>query len=216
MARTAPAAVLLAVLIALGSGFFGRGQAQDFPYMVPEAPEFDDRGNPLTASDVDPSPSMRHGKRGASPQAGVDRQDADRQTDYRAVRPYVPQTTGPRAAAVAPSDRPMELSAPPQAPYSAPETNAPEPRAPKPRRSARQQPAAEQPVQQSPEQAPGMAPGQLDCSRFPLLIAQAPNPGEMQLVAREYLTCLMRSGWTQDMATKHVINTIQTAYKLTR
>jgi hypothetical protein len=216
MARSAPAAVLLAVILALGSGFFGSGQAQDFPYMVPEAPEFDDRGNPLVPSDVDSSSSMRHGKRGASFQSGADRPDPDRQADYRAVRPYVPQATGPRAAAVAPSDRPIELSAPPQAPYSTPVTTAPEPRAPKPRRSARQQPVAEQPVQQSPEQAPGMAPGQLDCSRFPQLIAQAPNPGEMQLLAREYLTCLMRSGWTQEMATKHVIGTIQTAYKLTR
>jgi hypothetical protein len=61
-----------------------------------------------------------------------------------------------------------------------------------------------------------MQPGQLDCSRFPQLIAQAPNQAEMQLVAREYLTCLLKTGWNMDMARNQVINTIQTAYKLTR
>lgn len=220
MARSAPAAVLLAVLMIFGSGIWHRAQAQEFPYMVPEAPEFDDRGNPVQAGDAESAPSARaNGHRSRDPQPVANRSVPESPTDYRTVRPYVPRATGPRAAAVAPSERAVEISAPPQAPYSAGVPDAPEPSRHRSRRSARHQPVAEPPVQQPPDQAqaaqPG-PPGQLDCTRFPQLISQAPNQGEMQLLAREYLTCLLQTGWNMEMARKQVISTIQMSYKFTR
>ncbi len=207
MTRSVKGIILMAVIMAFGSGLYQRAQAQDFPYMVPQAPEFDDRGTALQSSEGDTSAPRPRSTRSSYPNAGEVRSDRESRVDYRSVRPYAPKT-GPRSAGIAPMNGRAELSSPPQAHYPTPASTRPHLR-----QTARHQP-------QRPEQPsalpPGVQPGQLDCSRFPQVIAQAPNDAEMQLAAREYLTCLLRTGWNMEMARKHVIATIQTAYKLVR
>ncbi len=205
MTRYVVGIFLVAVLVALGSGLCQRAEAQDFPYMVPQAPEFDDRGTPVQSSDADSSGSRHRLRRGNYPQAVEVRSDPENRVDYRTERPYVPRT-GPRSAAMPPTNGQAELASPPQAHYPTPASTRPQSR-----RTARNQPP-QQPT--APPQGP--PPGQLDCSRFPQVIAQASSDGEMQLAAREYLTCLLRTGWNQELARKQVIATIETAYKLAR
>jgi hypothetical protein len=204
MTRSVVGIILMAVVVALGSGLCQRAQAQDFPYMVPQAPEFDDRGTPVQSSDGESSAPRSHLRRGNYPQAGEVRSEPENRVDYRSVRQYTPRT-GPRSAAMPPITGQSELSSPPQAHYPTPASTRPQQR-----QTARNQPP------QQPGASPGGPPGQLDCSQFPQVIAQAASEGEMQLAAREYLTCLLRTGWNQDMARKHVIATIETAYKLAR
>jgi len=193
--------------MAVGSGFGERAQAQDFPYAVPQAPEFDDRGTPgpVQSTDTESATPPRQVRRSNFPHAVEVRSDPENRVDYRAVRPYAPRT-GPRSAAVPSTTGQLDYSSPPQAQYPTQASTRPPSRRSNP----------QQPAQPPPAEAQGPQPGQLDCSRFPQVIAQARSEGEMQLAAREYLTCLLQSGWNQDMARKHVITTIETAFKLAR
>jgi hypothetical protein len=62
------------------------GDAQVFPYSAPQAPEFDQNGNPMPpgrVESVQPDPQA-----GSQPQQNVAPRD---QVDYRSVRPYAPQ-----------------------------------------------------------------------------------------------------------------------------
>jgi hypothetical protein len=62
------------------------GNAQTFPYSAPQAPEFDQNGNPMPPGRgeiVQPDPQA-----GPQPQQNIAPRD---QPDYRAVRPYAPQ-----------------------------------------------------------------------------------------------------------------------------
>jgi len=43
-----------------------------------------------------------------------------------------------------------------------------------------------------------------------MMLSQARSQGEMRMVARQYLTCLMKNGWSLEHARKHVISLIQT------
>jgi hypothetical protein len=63
---------------------------------------------------------------------------------------------------------------------------------------------------------PQPQPQQLDCSHYPIKIANARTQVEMQQIARYFLTCLMQNGWSQKQATEYVINTIESTFKVGR
>lgn len=159
--------------------------AQDFPYMVPQAPEFDESGNALLPGQpeaVEPSSRKRSRTRVDQPQPGP-------RTDYRTARPYVPQD--PPAMEPPAGRGGMGIPAPTRPP------NGPPPR------GYTQPPSG--PVQGLP-----------DCSQFPMMIARSRSEPEMQAVARQYLTCLLKSGWNMEQARNQVIATIESTYKLAR
>lgn len=158
--------------------------AQDFPYSVPRAPEFDHRGNYLgPGSDAPASrPSSQNGAQNREP----------RNASYHsAVRPYAPQAPVPGQDSATPLQRPQP---PRQQRVPAEAATPPEPQ-------AVQQPQ----MQQRP-----------DCSGYPVALARARSQGEMQMIARQYLTCLMSTGWPQDQARQQVIKTIESTYAVTR
>lgn len=66
------------------------------------------------------------------------------------------------------------------------------------------------PVQQSTT-----PPQQLDCSQFPILIANSKNETEMRWHARLFLTCLIKNGWNEAQAKNHVVQAIR-SYEMTR
>lgn len=169
--------------------------AQDFPYAVPQAPEFDTGNGLLPPGSIEePAPDPRmvppapsHSRRSRS--------SGERKTDYRAVRPYVPRDTPPPAMA---SPQSPPIPAGPQIPVTeAPQIGNPA--------------MASTPAGPPPQMEP-----RLDCSKFPMLIAQAKSDQEMQWTARLYLTCLVRSGWNENDAKKQVISTIEGTYRLAR
>jgi len=55
-----------------------------------------------------------------------------------------------------------------------------------------------------------------DCSQFPMMIARARSEPEMQMTARQYLTCLLKIGWNMEQARAQVISTIESTYRLAR
>ncbi len=67
---------------------------------------------------------------------------------------------------------------------------------------------------------PGPPPGQVqqrpDCTRYTMIIAHASSQQEMREAAREYLTCLLQSGWDMETARKQVISVIETSYTYMR
>ncbi len=69
--------------------------AQDFPYSVPQAPEFDDRGN-----HIEPEPADTYAPRKRSKRRS-EYIEQDNQTDLRSVRPYAPN--GPKSAVAPPT-----------------------------------------------------------------------------------------------------------------
>ncbi|MBI4965943.1 MAG: hypothetical protein HY913_21875 [Desulfomonile tiedjei] len=159
--------------------------AQDFPYAVPQAPEFDESGNALSSSEVETGTPPRK-KRSRARQ---DQMPQEYGSDYRTVRPYVPQDAPPA----------MQQPAGPRASrgpgYPGP-SSAPPPMAAVP-------PAG--PVQDRP-----------DCSQYPMVIARSRSEPEMQMAARQYLTCLLKNGWNMEQAKSQVISTIESTYKLAR
>ncbi len=48
------------------------------------------------------------------------------------------------------------------------------------------------------------------------MIAQARSQAEMQMTARQFLTCLMQSGWNPDQAKQHVISVIESSSRTSR
>jgi hypothetical protein len=181
MGRCIVSSLFLGVLLMMGLGSFQTVLSQDFPYAVPQAPEFDDRGNATESRDMEPPAPRSRSKRHSSIQG------SDPNMDYRTVRPYSPPP-GPQQISVpaAPSVGPI--------PYR-PSAQVPSGRSPEPATVAPQPPQAQ------------MMP---DCTHFPQIIAQAPSEPEMRIAAQEYLTCLMHSGWNMEQARKHVIATIET------
>jgi hypothetical protein len=194
--------VVFGLLVIFGSGSFGAVLAQDFPYAVPQAPEFDDRGNPVNMRDSELQATRSRVKRG--PYSS----NMDAQSDYRSVRPYAPQG-GPQPVSVPPSASAAPVSAP-RSPSIGSEQAPPTVRAP---RGQAREPMGPQPPGQPPQ---GQPQGMPDCSHFPQLLARAGSEPEMQTVAKEYLTCLLHSGWTMEQARSHVINTIEMTYRLAR
>jgi hypothetical protein len=173
-------AVLAAALFLTGS-FISQGLfAQDFPYSVPQAPEFDHRGNYMEP--------------GSNQAADADQRSRpyprfnDNELRYGDVKPSGPQ------------------DAPPIAPRSrAPRAQGYNPSPPGPPTMASTPPPQPQ-VQARPP----------DCSHYPMMIARAQSEPDMQMAARQYLSCLLKSGWTMDQARQHVIQTIETTYRLAR
>lgn len=167
-----------------------KAAAQGFPYTgpaAPMAPEFDRRGNllqPGAELSVSPSPPSR---------TSGSREASEGPVDYRTVRPYVPQGSSPKrvTAPVAPRTPEYQPSPGAPAPVAAPPLPSP----------SMGQPQAQPVWRERP-----------DCSAYPLMISQARSQGEMQTLAREYLTCLMKNGWDMEQAKKHVIATIETTY----
>lgn len=186
---------LLGAALVLWLGLPVASHAQDFPYAVPQAPEFDTGDGMAPPASVEESPPTP-GSEPSSPRRG--RSSKQPKPDYRAVRPYVPQETAPSVAG-------------PQIPH-APEMPAPQARPPRMQPPQMGNPAV---ASTPPGPPPQMAP-RLDCSKFPMLIAQAKSDEEMQWTARLYLTCLVRSGWSEEQAKQQVINTIESTYRLAR
>lgn len=160
--------------------------AQDFPYSVPRAPEFDHRGNYLGPGSDPTTSQQRSSSNGGQEHASQGR------AYYTAVRPYAPQAPDPRQG----------VDAAPQGQQ-----------APRPQRIRA---TASTPPAPQPEPQPQQAQQPPDCTGFPMAIARARSQGEMQMLARQYLTCLMKTGWPQDRAREQVIRTIESTYALTR
>lgn len=183
---------------------------QDFPYLVPEAPEFDARGNLMRSA---PTPRMQEpgsqtGLLGQSPSSAPSfanppkTQLPDENQRYRSERREAPRTSyqdarshGATPAAVSPVPRPGQPRA-----YE-----------PNPNQMPNQQNALGAP-------GPGQAvnPPRPDCSEYPARLAHARTEAEMQAVARYYLGCLMQNGWNQATATTHVSTLIDTWYRYSR
>jgi len=49
-----------------------------------------------------------------------------------------------------------------------------------------------------------------------MMIANAASEGEMRAAAKEFLTCLLYSGWQVEQAKQHVISTIESTRALRR
>jgi hypothetical protein len=177
----------LGFLLVAASFRSGAVHSQDFPYVVPQAPEFDGRGNQVDAQPGYPeSPRKRSKHR-------PDSYSTNDQADFRSVRPYNPQESSVPAAAVRPS---MPAHVPPPR-YESPPAQGP-------------------PVASIPQQPPAAAQQRPDCSRYPIMIAQARSDQEMQIAARMFLTCLLQTGWNMDQAKAQVIRTIETTYRVAR
>jgi hypothetical protein len=166
--------------------------AQDFPYSVPQAPEFDRRGNHIESAPADSYEPRRRSRRHSR------HHSPGNETDLRSVRPYAP-------------NGPQPMVAPPQ-PY---------PAVPPAGYASRPAPAPSQHHTQTPpsppaQQSPAAYQGRPDCSRYPMMIAQARSEAEMRGVAQMYLTCLLKSGWNMDQAKRHVIMTIESTYRSAR
>ena len=72
--------------------------AQDFPYSVPQAPEFDRRGNHVESAPADNYEPRRRVRRHSEHVA------PSNETDFRSVRPYTPN--GPQPMVAPPQPRP--------------------------------------------------------------------------------------------------------------
>ncbi len=166
--------------------------AQDFPYSVPQAPEFDRRGNHIESEPADNYAPRKRSKRHWG------RTEPGNETDLHSVRPYAP--SGPQPMVAPPQPHP----AVPPAGYE--ERSAP---TPPPHQ-------IQTPPQPSPQQAPPSIQGRPDCSRYPMMIARASSEAEMRGAAQMYLTCLLKNGWSMDQARNHVIMTIESTYRLAR
>ena len=172
--------------------------AQDFPYSVPKAPEFDDRGNHSEPEPADTYAPRKRSKRRS------EYGDQDNQTDLRAVRPYAPN--GPQSAIAPPQPRPDI----PPAGYAARSTPA------IPSNHSQSPPPPPQQVYPPPQQPTAATQGRPDCSSYPIMIQQARSETEMRAAAQMYLTCLVKNGWNMDQAKNHVIMTIETTFRAAR
>ncbi len=196
MRSTYLASIAVGLVVMLQGAFPADLPAQEFPYIVPMAPEFNSSGELVRP---DRSATGRSRRRYRAPSAPP---VAPSSGNYRRPRPYAPP---PSEELVYP--QPMNPPAPQYAqPPQRPRAVAPVPQRPPAVASAPPTGAVPSSVQQ---QGPPRTP---DCSGYPMLIANARSDAEMQTAAREYLTCLMMNGWPQEQAKKHVIGVIETAY----
>jgi hypothetical protein len=182
--------------------------SQDFPYLVPQAPEFSSSGRMVKSgnSTFRPKPESHP----AEP--------AVRQESENASPEPAPASTGVSVSRRAPK-------APTFGRYSSrrvsrkrsqPKTQYP----PQPQvklRSRPRGPTAQRPsvVASAQKPAPAQIQRRPDCSQYPMVIANARSQAEMRMAARRYLTCLIQNGWSQAAARKHVISVIETS-RLTR
>lgn len=200
MIRSTTLYFLAGFLAVLMTGQYDGAACQDFPYSVPQAPEFDGRGAYIRTPEQGESPAPRRAYRQApstdSNENGV---------SYRTERPYVPEENVPEAPAPTPRSVARTQPLPPRAPEAAPPMPGygPPPSQTPP------------PMSSLPQQLPQIQSGP-DCSQFPMLIARSQSDAEMQFTARRYLTCLMQNGWNAEQAKQHVIKTIESTYAARR
>jgi len=164
-------------LVFLGVFVCGEVLGQSFPYSVPQAPEFDSRGNVRGSDGQDaqdpPVQERRPRRRPAVP-------THETREYYQTARPYAPQ--------------------PPQPPQSARPASAPPPHY-----GVAPRPTAPQQMQPQP-----------DCTQYPMMIARAQSEVEMQMTAKQYLTCLLKLGWPMEQARRQVIQTIEATFRMAR
>jgi len=178
-------------------------RAQEFPYVAPLAPEFDGRGNLVRES--------------SRPRQNLSSSVQSRFSSQAPVRLEVPSSLNTASTSQGTAPRPVVA---PQIPgyrgsnHSAPRPpqQASFPQSPDNRRTM----TGPAPLaSNSTRQQPGPTTRQ-DCSQFPMLIANSRSESEMQMIARQYLTCLIQTGWNTDQARQHVISTIESTYRLAR
>ena len=154
---------------------------QEFPYSAPPAPEFDDLGNLMVPGRSEPTAPSQTRQSYSGQEGPTHRAPRD-----RSPRPYSPSDLPPRAYNAPTQPPPQEI------PYRTP------PRQPAP----------------SPAAAPGRPPSQMpdrpDCSRYPVIIAQARSEPEMRAAAQQFFACLLKSGWQYEAAKEYIIKTIET------
>ncbi len=181
------AILFVAVFVVWGDQCFG----QNFPFMVPEAPEFDSPDSmekpPSSSRPIDQNKPFRSNSGNLKPQFEVG-------SMMPSNVPEAPVSNNDYSA----SYRPGPVRTPAAETQQAP-----------PAMAQPQKPVASIPPQGS---ATGMRP-QTDCSEFPMLIARSKSDMEMQMTSRHYLTCLMQGGWSMEQARDQVIRTIETAYR---
>lgn len=184
--------ILMAILFV--AAFFVWGDqcfGQNFPFMVPEAPEFDSPDSmekpPSSSRPIDQNKPLRSNPGNLKPQFEVG-------SMMPSNVPEAPVSNNDYSA----SYRPGPVRTPAAETQQAP-----------PAMAQPQKPVASIPPQGS---ATGMRP-QTDCSEFPMLIARSKSDMEMQMTSRHYLTCLMQGGWSMEQARDQVIRTIETAYR---
>jgi hypothetical protein len=167
--------------------------AQNFPYAVPQAPEFDERGRTFqnapdnSPREISPPPMVPQTRQSNAPKDKM---------DFRNVRPYTQQEQ--------PQYEP-EMNQVPN--YSQPMQQAPQQKRTRKPQEQYQNPATQQQMQSA---------GRPDCTQYPMLIARSQSEAEMQMTAKKYLSCLLENGWQMDQAKQHVIATIESTFKLTR
>jgi hypothetical protein len=166
--------------------------SQVFPYMAPQAPEFDYQGRSLERTPAGNSYPENQSSVITPPTPNWEpKNHSTKRTRPQVAPPFDPTR---RASPQAP-----EFGArPSRVPYGPPPPG----------------PAA--PMATAPGPPPAAAPPRLDCSQYPALIAQARSEVEMRQQAIQYLTCLVKNGWDQNTAKNHVISVIETAYRSTR
>lgn len=183
---------------------------QDFPYLVPEAPEFDSRGNLMRSAPApipqqqEVEPSVRTEPPRAAPTFAnpPKTQLPDEKHRQRAERPEAPRTpysygstreAAPAGVAPAPRHIPPRVAQPNPSPVP-----------------------YQQGAMAPPDPRQAAIPERPDCSEYPARIAYARSEGEMQTVARYYLGCLMQTGWDQETAKRHVTSVVDSWYRTAR
>ncbi|MGC8602447.1 MAG: hypothetical protein ACP5VS_02020 [Desulfomonilaceae bacterium] len=181
--------ILFFVFLAyLGFNAFDCVEPQDFPYLAPEAPEFDGG-----------IPQIR-GPSKSQPQSGIGPKLAPVTPEAMKNFGFGPPGEGGEEQVVSNPPGPSNI-------YSSPPTNLPG-RTQKTLKSnmAREPSQVASPTRQN---APVQQPRMVDCSQYPGLIANARSEAEMQITARYYLTCLLQQGWLMENARTQVIQTIE-------
>lgn len=213
-----PALAAASLLFIWGAVLIPDSVAQEFPYLAPEAPEFDQRGMYVGSGRAEepertgPAPTL------SAPPAKPARNN--RASTFQHV-PSNGSAVGPigRSAPRAPTFGSRSRSVPDRnirrrrpAPHYAP------PRPRPPQGPSRQYTGRGRipPVASTPGTVPGAVQQAGDCSQYPMMIAQARSEGAMRIAARQYLTCLLRNGWSMAQAKKHVISVIETSYRYLR
>lgn len=174
-------------LALLGVGAFDHAGSQDFPYLAPAAPEFDNSG---------------HQTRGPA-------KSNNEQTIGPKITPLTPEAIRNFGFAPPSQDHAdQDSSKPPSTKHSAPSNTQSRP-------SVRQDTSKPTPGP-GQNRGPAQQPRRVDCSQYPAMIANARSEAEMQITARYYLTCLLQDGWPMENARAQVIQTIEAVMRANR
>jgi len=201
---------ILGSVLVLATIMVSSALCQDFPYLVPEAPEFDSRGNVIRSAPASRSqqPRAETSARTEAPNSvptfanPPKTQTTGEEQRYRSERREAPRTSyynGATREAMPAAVAPAPRQAP--APRSQPNPN----QAPHPQNAVGGYGPGQPPAQQRP-----------DCSEYIQRITYARNEVEMQTAARYYLGCLMQTGLDQQSATRHVSSMVDSWYSANR